>query len=108
VTDIVLLLTTVETPEHGHALARVLVEEQLAACVSVLPPMTSFYRWQGTVQRAAECQVIVKTTRERLAATQGRMRELHAYELPEGLVIAVESGAEAYLDWIADATRPPR
>lgn len=106
-TEIVLVLTTVASVERGDAVARALVDERLAACVNVLPPMTSFYRWKGAVEREAECQLVVKTTRDRVAAVGARLRELHAYELPELLVVAVEDGAEDYLEWVKVATRPP-
>lgn len=105
-TDIVLILTTVPSADRGDAMARSLVEERLAACVNVLPPMTSFYRWKGTVERDTECQLIVKTTRDRVAAVEARIRELHGYELPELLVLAVEAGAGTYLEWVRVATRP--
>ena len=106
-TDIVLMLTTVPSAERGDAVARALVGERLAACVNVLPSMTSFYRWQGAVERNSECQILIKTTRDRVPAVDARIRELHSYELPELLVIAVEAGGEAYLDWVRVATRPP-
>jgi periplasmic divalent cation tolerance protein len=106
VTDIVLVLATVPSADRGEAMARALVSERLAACVNVLPPMTSFYRWKGAVERDTECQLVVKTTRDRVAGVAARIRELHTYELPELLVLTVDDGAAAYLDWIRAATRP--
>jgi len=99
-TDIVLILTTLPNDDRGEALARALVEERLAACVNVLAPMTSFYRWQGAVDQDIERQVVIKTTRDRVAAVQLRITDLHAYELPEFLVLPVIDGSTAYLEWV--------
>jgi periplasmic divalent cation tolerance protein len=89
--------------DTAQRIADALLEERLAACVSVLPGMTSTYRWQGKVERAQEVLLIAKTMPHRLGALQARIVALHPYELPE--VIAVEAGAlPAYLDWIARET----
>ena len=106
-TDIVLVLTTVADDDRADELARRLVDERLAACVNLAAPMTSFYRWKGQIERDAERQLVIKTTRDRLAALEARIRELHAYELPEFVVVGVESGSEGYLRWVADQTRLP-
>ena len=92
----------------GQALtvARVLVEEHLAACVNVLPAMTSIYYWKGAVQQAAEEQVVIKTTADRLADLEARVRQLHPYELPEFLVISADAASESYLRWIGEAVHP--
>ena len=82
------------------------MEERLAACVNVLPVMISFYRWQGAVESDTECQLVIKTTRDRIAAIGARIRALHSYELPEVLVVAVEDGDADYLNWVKGATRP--
>ena len=103
-TDIVLILTTVPVGDRGEAISRALVDERLAACVSLLPPMTSFYRWQGAVERDAERQLIIKTTRGRVAAIQARLVELHSYDLPEFVVLPVSDGGSAYLDWVRNET----
>jgi periplasmic divalent cation tolerance protein len=88
------------------AVARVLVQEQLAACVNVLPPMTSVYRWKGEVTTDDEEQVVIKTTADRLADLEARLRQLHPYELPEFLVISADASSEAYLRWIGEAVHP--
>ncbi len=103
--DLVLVLTTVpDRPADGDAahemLARVLVEERLAACVNVLPPMQSVYRWKGAVERETERQLVIKTTADRVPALQARLAQLHPYELPEFLVVSIAGGSEAYLDWL--------
>lgn len=106
-TDVVVILTTVPDLEAGETIARALVEERLAACVNVLPPMTSFYRWQGAVERETEHQLVIKTTRPRVPAVQGCIARLHPYELPEFVVIGAADGSPAYLDWVARETSPP-
>lgn len=105
-TDIVIVLTTAPDDDRAEEWARRLVEERLAACVNVHGAMISFYRWKGVVERDAERQVVIKTTRERVAALRARLRELHSYELPEFLVLTVEDGSDEYLKWVAEQTRP--
>jgi periplasmic divalent cation tolerance protein len=104
VTDVVLGLTTVPIGDRGDAIARALVDERLAACVNLLGPMTSFYRWHGTVEREVERQLIIKTTRGRVAAIQARLIALHSYELPEFVVLPVSDGGPAYLEWVRNET----
>jgi periplasmic divalent cation tolerance protein len=104
--DVVIVLTTVPDDTGVEDWARALVQERLAACVNVHGPMTSFYRWKGIVERDAERQVVIKTTRERVPALQARLRELHSYELPEFVVLTVEDGSDEYLKWVVEQTRP--
>ena len=95
-----IVLTTMPTGPGAEALARTIVEEHLAACVSVLPPMASIYHWQGAVEEASERQLLIKTARTRLARLQDRLTELHPYDVPEFLVLPITDGSERYLDWI--------
>jgi periplasmic divalent cation tolerance protein len=103
-TDYVLILTTLPVDADAEAFARTLVDERLAACVNLLPPMKSIYRWEGRVQREAERQVIIKTSRARAAALGERLRELHPYDLPEFVVLSIADGSDAYLRWIGEMT----
>lgn len=105
VTDVVLILTTVPDGARAEAIARSLVDERLAACVNVLATMTSFYRWQGKIEQEQERQIVIKTTRDRVAAVQARLVDLHAYEVPEFLVLPVSDGSTGYLDWVRNETR---
>jgi periplasmic divalent cation tolerance protein len=105
VTGVILVLTTMPDDDRADALARTLVDERLAACVNVHGPMTSVYRWKGQVGHDPECQLVVKTTRDRLAALEARLRALHPYELPEFIVVSVDDGSTAYLQWVADGTK---
>ena len=102
--DVVVVLTTVPAGSKGEEIGRTLVEERLAACVNVLAPMTSIYRWRGVVEREAEQQIIIKTTRGRVAALQSRLATLHPYELPEFLVLAVADSSPAYFEWVGQET----
>ena len=103
-TDVVLALTTVPDDASAEAIARTLVEERLAACVNLLPPMISIYSWQGAVERQAERQLVMKTTRARMAALEARLKQLHSYELPELIVLPVDGGGSDYLAWVAMQT----
>ena len=104
-TDFVLVLTTMPDDERAEALAVTLVEEHLAACVNVHGTMRSTYRWRGGVERDPERQLVIKSTRDRLAALEARVRALHPYDLPEWVVIDSDAGG-AYGTWVRDQTRP--
>jgi periplasmic divalent cation tolerance protein len=102
-TDYAVVLTTIGAEADAGALATRLVEERLAACVNILPEMVSIYRWQGRIQQDRERQLLMKTTAARVPALEARIRELHAFEVPEFLVLRVEQGSEAYLRWVAES-----
>ena len=101
----VLILTTLPAAADAGAFAAALVESRLAACVNVLPVMESVYRWEGRVQRDSERQLILKTSRERVATLWQRVRELHPYDVPEFIVLPIVDGNDAYLRWIGESTR---
>lgn len=101
------MLTTLGPDADAAGLARTLVEERLAACVNVLPVMTSIYRWKGGVEQDREQQLFIKTTRGQLPALEARIRELHSYDVPEFLVLPTSGGSESYLRWIRESTGPP-
>ena len=101
--DIRIVLTTIGSETNAVALAKTLVEEQLAACVNVLPAMVSVYRWKGAVEQDKEHQVVIKTAVDRLAALETRLRELHPYELPELLILDVDNGGAKYLAWVKES-----
>ena len=104
-TAVILVLTTMPDDDRADALAQTLIDERLAACVNVHDPMTSVYRWEGQVERDRERQLVIKTTRDRLAALEKRLRALHPYELPEFVVVAVDEGSASYLQWVVDETK---
>jgi len=90
----------------AEALAATLVEERLAACVSIVPGVLSVYRWQGTIEREPEALLLVKTDAALLDALSRRVRELHPYDVPETLTLPVAEGSSDYLAWLADSLRP--
>ena len=100
---LILVLTTLGAEADAAALARTLVDERLAACVNVLPVMTSIYRWKGSVEQDREQQLLIKTTAGNVVALAARLRELHPYELPEFIVLDAEA-SEAYAEWVDDST----
>ena len=97
-------LTTLPADGDAETFAQQLVEEKLAACVSILPSMRSIYRWKGAVEKADERQLLIKTTSARLTALGARLRELHPYDTPEFLVIPISQGSVSYLSWLAEST----
>jgi periplasmic divalent cation tolerance protein len=105
--DFAVVLTTMPDDHRADELARTLVTERLAACVNVSAPMSSTYRWKQTVEHETERQLVIKTTGDRLTALERRVRELHPYEVPEFLVVAVEGGSDTYLEWVVAETRYP-
>jgi periplasmic divalent cation tolerance protein len=102
--EFVLVLTTLPADADARAFARALVDGRLAACVNLLPPMDSIYRWQGSVEHETERQVVIKTTLPQVDALWQRVRDLHPYEIPEFIVLPIVDGNQSYLQWIADST----
>jgi periplasmic divalent cation tolerance protein len=98
----VIVLTTLPADQDATRLAAALVEERLAACVNVLPVMTSIYRWEGKIEQAAEHQLVIKTTLNRVEALEMTLTRLHPYDVPELLVLPVAGGSERYLGWLQD------
>jgi periplasmic divalent cation tolerance protein len=105
-TDFILVLTTLPADGEPEKLASQLVEERLAACVNILPAMRSVYRWKNAIERADERQLVIKTTRARVTALESRLRALHPYDVPEFVVLPIDSGSAAYLSWLTESTRP--
>ncbi len=103
--DARLVFCTCPDAATAQALARLLVERRLAACVNLLPPMQSVYRWQGQVEQSEEIQLLAKTTADRLEALTAAILRHHPYELPEILALSPSAGLPAYLDWIRAETR---
>jgi periplasmic divalent cation tolerance protein len=102
-TDKVLVLTTTSNETEARKIAHELVDRKLAACVNIVPRVQSVYRWEGKVESAEEFLLLIKTTSTRTDELQAAVRELHSYELPEFVVIAMESGSEQYLNWISES-----
>jgi periplasmic divalent cation tolerance protein len=103
-----LVLTNLPDRAAAEKLAETLITQQVAACVNILAPCRSVYRWKGAVQHDEEHPLLIKTTRERYAALEAAIRAAHPYELPEIIAVPIERGLPAYLDWVATETSPPR
>jgi periplasmic divalent cation tolerance protein len=99
------ILTSLPDEAAADALARTLVSERLAACVTRIAGARSTYRWREVVEETTEVVCLIKTQADRVDALLARMRELHPYEVPEGLTLAVESGLPDYLAWLEATTR---
>jgi len=99
------LVVLVTAPSEAIALelGQRLVDDRLAACVSVVPGVTSIFMWEGKREEASEALLVIKTRAERYPALQQRVLELHPYSVPEVLALAVEAGAPAYLRWVQDS-----
>jgi periplasmic divalent cation tolerance protein len=104
----VVVLSTTASAEDADRLARGLVEEHLAACVTVIPGAVSTYRWEGRVERAEERLLVIKTLAAVAPQVLQRLRELHSYEIPEMLVLPVAAGHGDYLKWIREQVDAPR
>jgi periplasmic divalent cation tolerance protein len=102
-TDKRIVLSTAGSKEEAHRIAQALIERRLAACVNVVGPIHSVYRWKGSVETAAEHLLIIKTTQPAFPHVRDAIRELHSYELPECVMLNVEHGSEEYLRWIAES-----
>jgi periplasmic divalent cation tolerance protein len=98
-TDNIVVLSTCPDEPEAARLARLLVEEKLAACVSVVPGVHSFYRWKGAVESAGECLLVIKSSRALFG------EKAHSYEVPEVLALAVVDGSRNYLNWLESSIR---
>jgi periplasmic divalent cation tolerance protein len=105
--DALLVLTNLPDSASASALAEHVVAERLAACVNILAPCRSVYRWQGKVEAAEEVPLLIKTSAYRYAALEAAIRARHPYELPEIVAVPINHGLPAYLDWLAVETTPP-
>ena len=96
------VLTTADSEELADRIARALVDRRLAACVNVVGPVRSIYRWKGEIVSDQERMLVIKTSSARFPEVRELIRELHTYDVPEVLAIAVEDGDRPYLDWLSD------
>ena len=101
-----LILTTMPDAESAHALGERRVGERLAACVNILAPCRSIYRWRNGVDEAQEVPLLIKTTATRYPALEAAIRTGHPYELPEIIAVPVDRGLPDYLSWVAAETLP--
>jgi len=105
--ETLLVLTNLPDRPSAQRLAQSLVQAHLAACINILAPCESVYRWNGQIETAQEHPLLIKTTRECYAALEAAIRAAHPYELPEIIAVPLTAGLSAYLDWVAAETRTP-
>ena len=98
------VFSTFPNPDKAAEVARILVTEQLAACVNLVGPVRSIYRWKGEISDDSETLAVIKTTRERFDAMKTRLVELHPYEVAEVIALPIEAGHAPYLAWIETET----
>ena len=99
--ETIIVLTNLPDATSAQALARELVTQRLAACVNILAPCQSVYRWEGEIETAQEIPLLIKSTRARYSALQAAILAHHPYELPEIVAVPVALGLAGYLDWVA-------
>ena len=100
------VVSTVARAEDAERIARALVERGLAACVNVVPAVTSIYRWKGKVEREEERLLLIKTRAERFDALKRALVSLHPYEVPEVLALSIADGHAPYLEWLDESVEP--
>lgn len=104
-TDKLLVLTTTGSEEEAKKIAHALVERRLAACVNIVPRIQSVYRWKDEVESSEEFLLLIKTSRGCEESVRRTLRELHSYELPECIALAIESGSMEYLSWMGNCLK---
>ncbi len=95
-----IVLTTIDDEEKASSMARRIIGEKLAACVSIIPRVKSIYLWRGSVEEASEYILLIKTVGSRLRELVEFLRREHTYELPEIIAVKVDSGLREYLEWV--------
>ena len=104
----IVVLTTTGTHAEAEKIAHVLIENELAACVQILPPMISIYRWQDKVEQSQEVLLFIKTTQELFADVSAAIKSYHSYETPEIIALTIVSGTDDYLAWLLASVRKSR
>jgi periplasmic divalent cation tolerance protein len=99
-TDKIVVLSTCASSEEAQRVARALVEKRLAACVNVMPGVRSIYRWKDAIEDEEEVLLVIKTSRGLLEELRHEIEQLHSYEVPEVIALAVVDGSERYLSWM--------
>jgi periplasmic divalent cation tolerance protein len=107
-TDKIVVLVTANGMPQARKLARALVDKRLAACVNLVSPVRSIYRWEGRLCEDRECLLVIKSTRGQFAAVQSCVERLHSYSVPEVIALPIVDGAPNYLNWIAESVLDAR
>jgi periplasmic divalent cation tolerance protein len=103
-TDKRIVLSTAGSEQEARKIAHILVKRRLAACVNIVPQIQSIYRWKGEIESAQEWLLLIKTRADKFPAVRDAIGELHSYEVPECIVVAIEDGSLRYLQWLEQAT----
>jgi periplasmic divalent cation tolerance protein len=106
VTDKVVIFVTAASSGEGKKIARHLVETRLAACVNILQPMESVYRWEGKIAEEREFLLIIKSTGELFPEIKAEISKIHSYHTPEIICLPVIEGSRNYLQWVSDSVKP--
>jgi len=101
----IVVLVTCGSEEEGLKIARSLVEDRFAACVSLVPAVRSIYRWEGKIWDEEEWLLIIKTQKHRIEELEKNVKALHSYSVPEIISLPIIQGAPSYLDWLEEMTR---
>ena len=104
--DFIQVFTTTSRKEEADTIAAALVDRRLAACVQVVGPMTSVYRWQGKVETSQEWLCVIKSRESLYPALEEAIEELHSYEVPEIVALPIVAGSAAYLSWLEREVKP--
>lgn len=99
-----MVFVTAPTQREAEKIGKAVVKENLAACVNIIPTVTSIFRWQGALQKSREALLVLKTTKPQYKALEKLLRSKHSYEVPEVLAVTVEIGFKQYMDWVARET----
>ena len=105
-TKLLQVTTTTASRDEAEQIGRTLVEERLAACAQIAGPLSSFFRWEGRVDSAAEWFCFLKTSADRYPALEQRLKSLHSYETPEVIAVPIEQSSLEYATWIEESVRP--
>ena len=105
--DYCVVLVTVGSEDEGKTIARALVEERLAACVNIIPGLTSIYRWEGKMCEDREFLLVIKTQGQKVAALRERLGHLHSYAVPEVIALPIAEGSARYLEWLDSCLTAP-
>lgn len=107
-TELQIVLCTAPDRETAELIANTLVAEQLAACVNILPDVTSVYRWEGTIEHSEELLLLIKTSKAAWPMLEAQIQALHPYELPEIVAVSITTGESEYIQWLENSVTPSR
>jgi periplasmic divalent cation tolerance protein len=100
--DVILVLTNLPDQESAEKLAQILIQEKMAACVNMLAPCTSFYEWQGQLEKSQEIPLLINSTHKKYSLLENCILRHHPYELPEIISVPIDKGLPSYLNWVQE------